>query len=444
MRVILFMVMVLVTALARAESGHGESLPLFQQQDLNRDGRLSRREFRGPTAAFDQVDRNRDGVITLGEAVWALPDYTEESAKSVKPAKPAAPVKPVARVKPVVPEVKPVSRPAPVRLDVLVHLAAAFEEDLTGKPGDFAEAARQALAVMDGNGVRMAVVMPPAQAMSQEGAYTYAALLDVLRRQQGRLAFLGGGGSLNVLIQEAMARGEVTDLMVRRFRKEVREMVDKGAAGFGELAINQLAFTPRERPLVAPADHPLFLLLADLAAEHDLPLLVRMEAVVEPLETPAALRIQGNPERLAPNIPAFERLLQHNLKARVVWAGLGCDPLGQRTSGLMRRLLEEHPNLYVALRVPVGEEGLCREEGRLLAADGGVKSVWLGLFQDFPERFLLGSEETFLSSRVKRKMAQGVGAQAATVGLLARLPVALAGKIGVENPERLFRLRGSL
>jgi hypothetical protein len=39
----------------------------FQFLDLNRDGRLSRSEWRGPLSTFGRIDLNRDGVITPNE-----------------------------------------------------------------------------------------------------------------------------------------------------------------------------------------------------------------------------------------------------------------------------------------------------------------------------------------------------------------------------------------
>ncbi len=46
---------------------------ILQRGDENRDGRLSREEFRGPPALFDRLDRNRDGVVTREEHEGAFP-----------------------------------------------------------------------------------------------------------------------------------------------------------------------------------------------------------------------------------------------------------------------------------------------------------------------------------------------------------------------------------
>ncbi len=45
----------------------------FRKMDRNRDGDISRREFLGPRADFDRLDRDHDGLIDAGEAAKAKP-----------------------------------------------------------------------------------------------------------------------------------------------------------------------------------------------------------------------------------------------------------------------------------------------------------------------------------------------------------------------------------
>ena len=40
----------------------------FRKMDRNHDGDVSRREFLGPRAQFDRLDRDRDGLISSDEA----------------------------------------------------------------------------------------------------------------------------------------------------------------------------------------------------------------------------------------------------------------------------------------------------------------------------------------------------------------------------------------
>jgi Ca2+-binding EF-hand superfamily protein len=40
----------------------------FRKMDRNKDGDVSRREFLGPRAAFEKLDRDHDGLIDAAEA----------------------------------------------------------------------------------------------------------------------------------------------------------------------------------------------------------------------------------------------------------------------------------------------------------------------------------------------------------------------------------------
>ena len=45
----------------------------FRKMDRNRDGDISRREFLGPRADFERLDRDHDGLIDAQEAASAKP-----------------------------------------------------------------------------------------------------------------------------------------------------------------------------------------------------------------------------------------------------------------------------------------------------------------------------------------------------------------------------------
>jgi len=60
-----------------------------------------------------------------------------------------------------------------------------------------------------------------------------------------------------------------------------------------------------------PADHPLLLLLVDIAARHDVPIDLHFDPVLEKMARPDWAP-STNPAVLPANFPAFERLLAHN------------------------------------------------------------------------------------------------------------------------------------
>src|SRR6185312_13039247 len=140
----------------------------------------------------------------------------------------------------------------------------------------------------------------------------------------------------------------------------------------------------------APSDHPLLLLLADIAAQHRVPMVLHIEAVPQEMPLPSNLKSPPNPPRLHANIAALERLLDHNRNAKIIWAHAGSDNTGYRTPELCRRLLRAHSNLYMEIKIdPVSP---ARNPPM---ANGKIKPEWLRLYKQFPDRFVIGSDQHY-------------------------------------------------
>ena len=302
---------------------------------------------------------------------------------------------------------------------------------------DYDGAARVALAAMDKLGIRKMLIMPPPFTPDQGHRYEADVFAGIVRRYPGRFGFLAGGGTLNVMIQEAVRDGKVSPELRERFEKKALELLSMGALGFGEMTALHFSFAPRHPFEWAPPDHPLFLLLADIAARHDVPIDIHMEAVPEKMPLPRGRRLRSppNPRVLSSNIAAFERLLKHNRKAKIIWAHAGWDNTGRRSPELSRELLEKHPNLYMSIKV--SRDSLPRnrpliDRGRRLNPD------WLKVIRAFPDRFLIGSDQFYASPRTRRRSPRSVEA---TNRFLTLLPPELARKVGYENPLRIFKLK---
>jgi Amidohydrolase len=276
-----------------------------------------------------------------------------------------------------------------------------------------------ALRDMPGENAVRIVFMPPPQA-EPTGSFDAEAILPYVKPHADKIAVLGGGGTLNVMIQQAVRSGDAGPEVQRRFRQRAEQLLREGAAGFGELTAAHLkAATPEQH---APPDHPLFLLLADIAAEHGVPIDLHMEAMPKDL----SLRGSGN-------IASFERLLAHNRRARIIWAHLGWDNTGLRTTELCRRLLRANPNLYMDIKIDPLKPG--KNSPLTEGASGSIKPEWLKLFQDFPDRFVIGSDQHYPQPKTDPQRWQAV------VTLLNQLPDDLRRKIGTENAERLYPAR---
>jgi hypothetical protein len=228
------------------------------------------------------------------------------------------------------------------------------------------------------------------------------------------------------LIQEALDRGETPAELRRRFERKAAEMAKAGAVGFGEMTALHFSFR-EDHPYVAVSpDHPLFLLLVELAARFDIPIDLHMEAVVQDMAVPPRLLQMSslNPPKVQENITALERLLSSNRKARIVWAHIGWDNTGNLSTALLRRLLRAHPNLHLQLRVPPRPPFVL--ENRPLDEGGRLRPEWLDLMSSFTERFVLGSD-TFMARPGWEEGLKRTGS------VLWQLPPETARKVGREN-----------
>ncbi len=303
---------------------------------------------------------------------------------------------------------------------------------------DIEKPARIALEAMDATGVKRTLLMPMPQVEGQKLQLYCEDLLPMVEKYPHRFAVLGGGGSLNVIVQQAIKDGQVTAARKNEFDARVLELVRKGVVGFGEMTAEHFSMKEDHPYVAAPPDHPLFLRLADLAAQYDLPIDMHMEAIPEEMSMPFRFKSPPNPQILKPNIAAFERLLAQNRKAKIVWVHLGWDNTGKRTIALTRRLLSENQNLYMSIRIASGmQQRKTENETFPLDKEGRLKQEWLTLFQEFPDRFLIGSDEIVKAANNH----PSAGSILSTVSILEQLPENLRSQIGSKNACRLYNLQ---
>jgi predicted TIM-barrel fold metal-dependent hydrolase len=265
-------------------------------------------------------------------------------------------------------------------------------------------------------------------------AFDVEFLKGITRKYSDKIVVSGGGGTLNPMIEQAAHDGKVSPQLEKRFRERAEEIARQGAKVFGELTAEHRpsASTPSYQS-VAP-DNPLFMVLADIAAAHNMPMTLHMEAVNKTMPIPESWHVKNppNPAQLPANIAAFERLLSHNPRAKIVWAHAGWDNTGDRTPELSRRLLQAHPNLYLEMKIDPMNAGL--NSPLTGGATGNVKPEWLKLFQDFSDRFVIGSDQHYPMPKDPAQRWQAV------VILFNQLPQDLRRKIGIENPTRIYNL----
>ena len=366
-----------------------------------------------PTIKQRQTASLRGPIVILGMAlagamlVPLLPaQIGHAQGKPAQTQNSSAPHKPVAALSPYI--------------DVHTHLDES-------NPGGSMQSAIRA---MPEENLAKIVFMPSPFTLADANRFDVERLLPAAQKYSGKIAVLGGGGTLNPMLIEAVRTGNASSEVQQKFKERAEAILAAGAVGFGEMAAEHFpSATPYE---FAPPDHPLFLLLADIAAQHDVPICIHMEALPRDMDLPAPLKSPPNPPRLHANIAAFERLLSHNPRAKIVWAHLGWDNTGSRTPELMRRLLQAHPNLFMEIKLDPVDTG--KTSPLTNGASGAIKPEWLKLFTDFQDRFIIGSDQHYPQDSGPQRWQ-------AVVLLFNELPATVRQKIGTENPVRIYHLK---
>jgi len=328
-------------------------------------------------------------------------------------------------------------RPPRTRRDEMKGRSASYT---SATRNDYETAGDNLVSLMDQYGVAFVLIMPPPQNPDQRASYDYRALLPAVKKHPRRLGLVAGGGTLNPLIQ-GTDFSRVTSDVRKRFKEQAESLVAAGVKGFGELTAFHLCMSETHHYVASAPDHPLFLLLADIAAQHGLPIDMHMEAVTKESPTPPGLlqSCSYNPRTLPATIPAFERLLAHNREAVIVWQHIGWDNTGQMTAKLLRRLLTAHENLYLSLRVEQREQAIGGGPmlNRIVDGSGNIQSEWMKLIVDFSDRVLVGGDE-FVG--IPGKTPKRPQSFEETWSLLDKLPEPVAAKVGGDNARRIYPL----
>lgn len=401
------LVMVVAASALKATLGYAQNTPspdiMMARQDGDRDGRISRQEWRGPTQRFGVLDINSDGYLTRDELQQGITAAIAARAFN-----------------------KPL-------IDVHTHLGGYPSEGLQARMTiDHGKAADEAVRHMDENNVRTSVVMVPPAIVP--GLNNSEPLFVQAKRYPGRFAVLGGGGTLNPLIQNTAA-DQVTPQIRKEFEALAEGLLEAGAIGFGEIAALHFSFFKQHPFENTPPDHPLLLLLADIAARHDVPIDLHCELVDRNLAVPKLLLDQGNrnPRKVQANIAPLERLLAHNRKAQIILSH-SADATGGRTAETIGRLMDRHPNMLMSLNVLPRYPFV---QNLALKASGPIRPEWLTLIRRYPDRFLLGSDQFYRDLCPTCKMIHQLKP---SLRWLQLLPPDISRKVAIDNPRRVFKL----
>jgi hypothetical protein len=245
------------------------------------------------------------------------------------------------------------------------------------------------------------------------GAAPDARILELAQRHPGRLVAFAGGQHVRQLInQHGSSAWQLQNPETEAYLQELEAALQAGQFhGIGEIHVNNWGSNlPSAPQYVFPADSPLMQRLFAFSAAYGVLLSVHMDA---------------EPESVA----SMERLLESNRDGVWLWAHTGhyAEP------ELLRRLLETHPNLYCELSYRSSISG-----GRLAIPldEGGVlRDSWRQLLEDFPDRFVIGTDLTWPSAELYATHIRFWR------GILEQLTPEAAARLAHLNAQALLNLR---
>ena len=303
----------------------------------------------------------------------------------------------------------------------------------------FDEALSAAIEVMDRYGIETTLIMSPPRATKVRGSYELDDFAAAARRYPGRFRFMGGGGGLNAILHGHADPSTVSAKVRQEFETEARRLIKAGALGFGEMSSLHLSLAMRHGYNFVPADHPLLLLLADIAADQNVPIDLHCDAAATERSTPDRLaRFPNNPKRIPATIPPLERLLAHNPKARIIWAHAGTDHLGDFGPERIGTMLDKYPNLFLSLKI-AGPRGAT--ENKVLSRKR-LDGAWRDLLLRHSDRFVIGTDSFYGGPSAVGVIAEFTKItephMRTTKVFLSALPREVARRIGRENAHRLY------
>ena len=213
-------------------------------------------------------------------------------------------------------------------------------------------------------------------------------------------AFLKGGAS---------AMLNPYNPIISKFLQQIENDLETGKVkGVGELFINNMHSNSRSRMRrKVELDAPIFRDLYQLLAKHNAFLTIHMEGDSDSLEQ-------------------MENLLSSDRNGRILWNHCG----STTSSGTVRPLLASNSNLYCELSFRF----MHKITSRNIFLENWIDSGWLELIEDFPDRFLIGTDAH--SNQQYRKYVKVIRS-----GLLSNLSPSAARKVAHENAQYLFGLQ---
>ena len=217
------------------------------------------------------------------------------------------------------------------------------------------------------------------------------------------------------------------DREVERLIEETERKLASGKFfGIGEFIVRHWSYS---RGPHAEQDNPIYS-----------PFMQRMSGIAARLDVPTVIHMEGYPAL----VDDFSRLLAEYPSVRFVWA----HSCGRSRASVIRSMLARHPNLFCDLAgmTNVGTTGYGvgwprkEEFTALIEQDGVLFPEMKALYEEFPDRFMLGMDVAHAPGVNPQNYSRRVNRFR---DLLGQLNPETAKKLAETNAIRIFKLGGT-
>ena len=269
--------------------------------------------------------------------------------------------------------------------------------------------------MMDEHGIdRMIIMEPPGDFWISGTPPSSYGIPDAAAQFPSRFAVLYSGEAGSMLY-DAAKKGTYTTTKEKEFTGLLEKALSSGKyRGIGEIGLRHMPpqGMPASYDITVPADHPWMFIMSDTAARYGVPIDIHLQADNS-------------------NVAAFERLLDHNPDAIIIWDHAG-DHTQNANPDLVRKLLAAHKNLYTSIKIRTGEK---QQQGGIVTQDGKVLTEkWRDLITDYPDRFIVGTD---VKLGIRPDEIRFVDLHRS---LLSQLSPDVAQMVAQDNPKRIFNL----
>lgn len=94
---------------------------------------------------------------------------------------------------------------------------------------------RSVLAALGRQNTKKIYLQIPPDTFDHPGHYDVEVILEAAKKYPDKVGILGGGGSLNAMIQQSTQTGDAGPEVQKKFKAQAEDLLRKGVAGFGEM-----------------------------------------------------------------------------------------------------------------------------------------------------------------------------------------------------------------